>query len=146
MYLGDDLTSHNRLSNLMLPLGLKWPTSPPLSPTRLPTGTDYRSPALYPSRFQFSFPRSHVFSASNQRQQTLTVRQATTAGDETRAACGFGNCATHIGGQFFFYPLKMLNTQILNPGPALVIVANFLVCCFLRFEVLFGPCSQAPMF
>ena len=49
---------------------------------------------------------------------TLTVRQATTACDETRAACGFGNYATHIGGQNFFYPLKMLNTQILNPGPA----------------------------
>jgi len=41
-----------------------------------------------------------------------------TAGDETRAACGFGNCAMHIGGQNFFYPLRMLNFQILNPEPA----------------------------
>jgi hypothetical protein len=103
----------------MLPFGLKWPTSPPLSPTATPNWHWlHRSPALYPSQFQFSFPHSRVFS----HFRSSAANSNGTAGDNCLRwdASGLRLWKLRNGHlrPNFFYPLKLLNTQILNPDPA----------------------------
>ena len=112
--LQDDITSQNRLCNLLLPLRLTWPTSPPLDPAVTATPPDPRSPASS-SCIPIKLPLIawRIISASSQWQRTLAAQQVTAAGLRWDASVlRIAQRRPNI----FFHPLKILDTQIPNPG------------------------------